>query len=71
MLAKDLPRIAAASESRELRELCRRLEEHYSYPVDSLLVGPDGSILGQRDVTEGVRGGAQGYLRWLDAAIVR
>ena len=46
VLAKDLDAIAARDGSPEVATLCKRIEENYAYPVDSVLVGADLRVLG-------------------------
>jgi hypothetical protein len=46
VLAKDLDAIKARDGSPEVATLCKRLQENYAYPVDSVLVGADLSVLG-------------------------
>jgi hypothetical protein len=50
LLAKDLEKLAAASDDPDLKELCALVRENYGYPVDSVLVGPDLAVLGHVNV---------------------
>lgn len=71
MLAKDLERVAAASDDPTLKRLCEMLREHYAYPVSSHVLtigdGGPGSVRHEaaQDVMTGMTWGGLGYVRFL------
>lgn len=52
LLAKDLEAIAASSDDAEVATLCGRIRAHYDYPVDSVLIASDLSVVGHVNVHE-------------------
>ena len=69
VLAKDLPRLAEASSDEDFRKLCATLKQHYTYPVDSIVVSPAGEVLEQRSVEEAMTMEPQDYVAFLASAL--
>lgn len=69
VLAKDLGRMGETTDDEHLAALCALLKEHYTYPVDSVLVSPEVEEIGQMDSLAAARGGPREYLKMLSAAI--
>src|SRR5688500_14069430 len=65
VLARDLPRLAKETQDPDLRRVYELLSEHYSYPVDSIVIGPDLRLRGQIEVMEAAQAGPAGYLAFL------
>ena len=70
LLAKDLERIAAASENGDVKRLCRVLREEYLYPVSShvLSIGEGIEHLGALQAT-GMNTSVSAYLPFLRSAL--
>ncbi len=69
VLAKDLPRLADASPDENFGKLCATLKQHYTYPVDSIVVSPGGEVLEQRSVEEAMTMQPKDYVAFLEKAL--
>lgn len=65
LLAKDLEGIAAGSEDADVDELCGLIRQNYGYPVDSVLIAPDLSVVGHLNVHEPRAMDPDAYLAFL------
>ncbi len=69
ILAKDLPSLAEQSEDPDLKRLCALLQQHYTYPVDSILVSPALEVIGQMDVTVAMSLSAPSYAAFIEKSL--
>ncbi len=63
VLARDLPALAEAADTPELRALYELLRANYTYPVDSIVISPDLEVMGQMDVSSAYQSPYDGFLR--------
>ena len=69
ILGKDLKRLAAETKDEQLANLYARIKEAYTYPVDSIVISPDGTVIGEMSSLDAMRKRAPGYLAMLNAAL--
>jgi hypothetical protein len=70
VLAKDLDAIAAQAQDAGVKALCAQVSAHYKYPVDSVLLAPDGSFAGHVNAHD-LGGSAARYARFLRDGLAR
>ena len=69
LLAKDLPRIAKATEDPDLQQLCSLVQDNYKYPVDTVLISADLEVLGHKNANNAMGEGPRGYVAFLQGAL--
>lgn len=65
LLARDLESIAAQSGDPDITKLCALIRSNYGYPVDSVLIAPDLSVVGHLNVDEPAAMHPEGYVSFL------
>ncbi len=65
LLAKDLDEIATESKDPEIEKLCHLTKQNYKYPVDSVLISNDLTVIGHVNVNQTEVLMPNGYLSFL------